>query len=80
MIGIGMSNAGIIQNRFQQILFVTNKGDANRHPAFRYARASQNGKTAESWSVATNPVWAVAQTREAQVGLRLSKSRWVTSS
>ena len=70
MIGIGMSNAGIIQNRFQQILFVTNKGDANRHPAFRYPLVTyQNGKTAESWSVATNPVWAMAQTRVAQVGL-----------
>lgn len=72
MIGIGMSNAKQIHNKFYQIMEVTFGGDKTRHPAFRFVNASQNGKTAESWSIANNNVWTTAQTYVINRGL----TRW----
>lgn len=69
MIGIGMSNAKQAQTKFYQIMQVTFGGDPDRHPAFRFILAAQNGKSAESWSVAGDAVWATAQTIVVNTGL-----------
>jgi hypothetical protein len=71
MVTIGMSNAAMIYNKWSQVMLTVGGGDKDRHPAFRIIKAALSGKTAESWSVQTNNVWATAKTRTIQAGLTI---------
>jgi lysophospholipase L1-like esterase len=79
MISLGMSNAGIVSNRFSQLMFLTGGGDPDRHPAFRWVQGTQNSKTAESWSNPNDSCWANALGKVTTAGLAVPQiqAAWI---